>query len=216
LGATLFHLLAGRPPFSGSSPLILLSQHTREAPPALLQLRPELSEGLCRLVERMLAKAPDDRPADADALLRELERLLSGEPVDIAVRPRLPACDPANLLRYDFTWDLAASARQLWPYVSNTERLNRAAGIPAVQFTTQTPPEADAGAEGKTIEPPVRRFGRLRKLGITAAWEEYPFEWIEAKRMGGLREYSQGPFKWLVSVVELTPRAGGGTTLTHQ
>ena len=33
--------------------------------------------------------------------------------------------------------------------------------------------------------------------------------------MGILREYSQGPFKWLVSSVELLPRPGGGTTLIH-
>ena len=45
--------------------------------------------------------------------------------------------------------------------------------------------------------------------------EEYPYEWVEPKRMGIFREYSQGPFKWLVSSVELLPRAGGGTTLIH-
>ncbi len=34
--------------------------------------------------------------------------------------------------------------------------------------------------------------------------------------MGVLREYSQGPFVWLVSTVELIPRPGGGTTLVHR
>src|SRR5262249_46924518 len=43
-----------------------------------------------------------------------------------------------------------------------------------------------------------------------------PYEWVEARRMGVLREYSEGPFKWMVSVVELEPRAGGGTTLRHK
>ena len=47
-------------------------------------------------------------------------------------------------------------------------------------------------------------------------WEEHPFEWIEARRLGVLREYSKGPFKWLVSIVELLPRSGGGTTLQHR
>ena len=45
--------------------------------------------------------------------------------------------------------------------------------------------------------------------------EEYPYEWVEPRRMGILREYTQGPFKWLVSSVELLPRPGGGTTLIH-
>ena len=39
--------------------------------------------------------------------------------------------------------------------------------------------------------------------------EEHPYEWVEPRRMGVLREYSQGPFVWLVSAVELIPRARG-------
>src|SRR5262249_5553372 len=105
---------------------------------------------------------------------------------------------------YDWTWDLEASPRQLWPYVSNTDRLNRAVGLPAVHFTTVP------------TEHGVRRLAQVRKLGLQVAWEEFPFEWVEGRRMGVLREFSQGPFKWFVSVTELLPRAGGGTTLTHQ
>ena len=43
--------------------------------------------------------------------------------------------------------------------------------------------------------------------------EEYPYEWVEPRRMGVIREYSQGPFRWMVSTVELIPRSTGGTTL---
>jgi serine/threonine protein kinase/class 3 adenylate cyclase len=207
LGATLFYLLAGRPPFKADSALALLARHRSEPPPSLARINPALSEGTCRLVEKALAKSPEARYAAAGDLLRDLERLLRGEPTALAVHPRLPPCDPAAVLHYDFVWQLESSPRQLWPYVSNTERLNRAAGLPAVRFTT----EAAAGESDR-----VRRFGNFRKAGLTAAWEEHPFEWVEARRMGVLREYTQGPFKWLVSTVELTPRAGGGTTLTHQ
>ena len=35
---------------------------------------------------------------------------------------------------------------------------------------------------------------------MTASWEEFPFEWIEARRMGVLREFRQGPFKWFISI----------------
>jgi class 3 adenylate cyclase len=38
---------------------------------------------------------------------------------------------------------------------------------------------------------------------------------VAPQRFGVLREYDQGPFKWLVSQVELAPRGGGGTTLVH-
>jgi serine/threonine protein kinase/class 3 adenylate cyclase len=205
LGATLFHLLAGRPPFLAPTTQALIAMHCRDAPPSLQKLNDRLSDGVCRLVEKALAKEPEHRYADAEALLRDLERLQRGEPSTMVVHPRLPACDPARLIQYDWSWDLQASPAQLWPYVSNTERLNRAVSLPSVEFTAET----DEGGR-------VRRFGRFRKLGVTASWREHPFEWVEGRRFGVLREYEQGPFSWLVSLVELAPRPGGGTTLSHR
>jgi serine/threonine protein kinase/class 3 adenylate cyclase len=213
MGATLFHLLAGRPPFLAANTLSLVAMHCNQPPPELQKLNPLVSEGACQIVEKCLAKSPAARYANAAALLHDLERALRGEPTSIVVHPRLPPCNPDHVLRYDWTWELKASPRQLWPHVSNTERLNRAAGLSAVQFTTQLSPGKLDTLDGR---PRVRRFGKFRKAGITAAWEEHPFEWIEAQRMGVLREYSQGPFKWMVSIVELAPRANGGTLLTHR
>jgi class 3 adenylate cyclase len=86
--------------------------------------------------------------------------------------------------------------------VSNTERLNRAIGLPAVRFTTR--------ADGRR----VRRFAEARKSGLVGRWEEHPFEWVEERRFGVLREFSRGPFAWITSAVELTP-CDGGTKLTH-
>jgi class 3 adenylate cyclase len=204
MGATLFHLLAGRPPFTGPTALAVVAMHRNDPLPPLAKLNPAVSEGVCRLVERTMAKQPDLRHADAGALLRDLDRLLRGELANLAVHPRLPAADPRLVLHYDWTWELEASPRQLWPHVSNTDRLNRAVGLPASEFTTVP------GESG------VQRFGKVRRMGLTIAYEEFPFEWVEARRMGVLREFSQGPFKWVVSMTELVPRAGGGTTLTHQ
>jgi serine/threonine protein kinase/class 3 adenylate cyclase len=203
LGATLFHLLAGRPPFLGDTPFALITRHANEPPPSLQKLNPAVSEAACRVVEKCLAKTPDQRYLNAGELLTDLERLLRGEPAALVLHPRLPECDPAKVIHYDWSWELDAPPQQLWPYVSNTERLNRAAGVPAVQFTTRPEP-------GRR----VRRFGRFRKAGLTAAWEEHPFEWVEGRRFGVLRAYHEGPFKWIVATVELEPRLGGGTRLS--
>src|SRR5262249_21886456 len=54
------------------------------------------------------------------------------------------------------------------------------------------------------------------KAMMTEVGEESPYGWVEPRRMGVLREYSQGPFVWVVSTVELLPRPGGGTTLVHR
>lgn len=204
LGATLFHVLAGRPPFEAERSLDLIAKHCQEPPPPLSRFNPDVSEGACRLVEKCLAKLPEARYLDAGELLRDLERLLRGEPTSISVHPRLPVCDPRNVIKYVWTWELEATPRQLWPFIANTDRLNRAIGLPPVQFTDQ--------ADGQGV---VRRQGQLRKLGMTAAWHEHPFEWIEGRRMGALREYQKGPFKWLLAILEMVPRAGGGTTLTN-
>ncbi len=204
MGATLFHLLAGRPPFLADDVIGLLAMHRYDTPPSLRELNPRLSEGICLLVEKALAKAPEGRYPDAGALLADLERLARGEPISVAAHPTLPDGDPARVLEYAFRWELAATPRQLWPFVSDTERLNRAVGLPPVRFATR---EVPGGG--------VRRFGTVRKLGLTATWEEHPFEWVEARRLGVLREYSRGPIRWLVSVVSLDPRPDGGTTLRH-
>jgi serine/threonine protein kinase len=203
MGATLFHLLAGRPPFLASTTLGLIAQHCNEPPPDLRQLRPKLSDGVCRLVARCLAKEPGERFANAAALLEELERLQRGKPSRFDIHPRLPAGDAGRVVRYDWSWELDASPAQLWPYVSNTERLNRAAGLPPVQYTIQ--PTPDGG---------VRYFGKLRRAGLTIAWEEHPFEWVEGRRYGILREFTRGPFRWFQAVIELVPRHNGGTLLT--
>jgi serine/threonine protein kinase/class 3 adenylate cyclase len=205
LGATLFHLLSGRPPFEAESAFGLLAAHATDAPPPLRQLNAAISEATCQVVEKCLAKTPEARYADASALLSDLERLLRGEPTHINIHPKLPIGDPRRLFQFDWVWDLEASPAQLWPYVSNTERLNRAAGLPPVKYTTE--PNATGGS---------RRYGEFRKAGVINTWREHPFEWVEGRRMGVLREYSRGVLRWLASIVELEPRTNGGTRLTHR
>jgi serine/threonine protein kinase/class 3 adenylate cyclase len=204
LGATLFHLLTGRPPFQGTSAFDLIAKLRSESPPAVDTLNSAVSEGACQVVAKALAKRPEERYRDAGEMLRDLDRLLRGEPTSLVAHPLRPACDPRDLVRYQFRWELASAPRQLWPSVSNTERLNRALGLPAVTFHN----EFDA-AEG------VKRFGQFQTAGLEVSWREQPYEWIEGQRMGVLREFSRGPFRWFVSIVEMTPRAEGGTTLEH-
>ena len=138
-------------------------------------------------------------------MLRDIEALLHGQPTDLAIHPRLPDCDPHRVVQFEFRWELESSPRQLWPLVTNTDRLDRAIGFAPVKYKTRYEPGRG-----------VRTFAEGRKAGMVEVGEEHPYEWIEPRRMGVLREYSQGPFRWMVSVVELTPRPGGGTTLIHR
>src|SRR5262249_61729058 len=73
LGCTLYHLLAGKPPFPHGSVLEKVKAHAEESPRPLCELRPDVPPGLAQVVERMLAKDPAARyqtPAEvADALV---------------------------------------------------------------------------------------------------------------------------------------------------
>ncbi|RMG07447.1 MAG: FHA domain-containing protein [Planctomycetota bacterium] len=75
LGATLYHLLGGRPPFRADRPDVLL-RIVEEPPPELGDLRSELPPALLRLVHELLAKRPEARPSSAAEVRQRLAELL--------------------------------------------------------------------------------------------------------------------------------------------
>jgi tRNA A-37 threonylcarbamoyl transferase component Bud32 len=73
LGCTLYFLLTGRVPFPGGTLIDKCVHHALDAPPPLSSLRPGLPAGLAAVVERMMAKRPEDRfptPAEVFGALR--------------------------------------------------------------------------------------------------------------------------------------------------
>ncbi len=72
LGITAYHMLAGEPPFSGDSPLTVALQHLNHPPVPLASRRPGLPPRLVHVVERMIAKKPEERYSDPAALANEL------------------------------------------------------------------------------------------------------------------------------------------------
>lgn len=75
LGATVYHLLAGRPPYSGASAVAVVMAHIKEPLPPLSSARPDLPAGLCEIVDRLLAKQPTDRFESPQALLKAVDQL---------------------------------------------------------------------------------------------------------------------------------------------
>ena len=71
-GVMAYEMLAGRPPFMGTSPHKLLAAHMTETPEALRLLRPDCPVPLADLVMHCLAKDPDLRPQTAAELVRRL------------------------------------------------------------------------------------------------------------------------------------------------
>ena len=91
LGATLYHLVTGHTPFKGTSGALVMSMHLVQPLADPRTYVPGLSEGLCRILRKMMAKSRNERYADVDALDRDLYRLQTGEapegtePADTAV-----------------------------------------------------------------------------------------------------------------------------------
>ncbi|MEM9293816.1 MAG: protein kinase [Acidobacteriota bacterium] len=75
LGSLLYELLAGRPPFRGEHWLDTLRRVTSEEPPSLGDLHPGLPEELLTLLGQLLAKEPEDRPANAQIVAAQLRSL---------------------------------------------------------------------------------------------------------------------------------------------
>jgi serine/threonine protein kinase len=76
LGATAYHMFAGRPPFSGDTPLALAMQHIQAEPVSLQQIRPDLPGPLVEIVQRLLKKSPEERYASASELARDLRQFI--------------------------------------------------------------------------------------------------------------------------------------------
>ena len=88
LGAMLYEMLTGRPPFLGESAVGIISQHLSTAPVAPSWHNPEVPAELEELVLELLAKSPADRPANAAAAGARLASIAAGPhaPVDEQVR----------------------------------------------------------------------------------------------------------------------------------
>jgi serine/threonine protein kinase len=74
LGANLYALLTGKPPFSGDTATEIVQRIRREDPTRLRTLYADLPEELEDIIHRMLAKRPPERPASAAVLLVEVEK----------------------------------------------------------------------------------------------------------------------------------------------
>ncbi len=91
LGAILFQLLTGKPPFRSTDPRAVLRMHLTDTPPSAAALRPEIPAQLDDLVGALLAKRPEERPAHAEEVRERLASFLPPlHPAAPGLAPTLP------------------------------------------------------------------------------------------------------------------------------
>ncbi|MBI4613659.1 MAG: serine/threonine protein kinase [Planctomycetes bacterium] len=79
LGATLYKMLTGSPPYAGESAAAILVQHLRGPLVPPRERRPEISPAADLLVRRMMSRDPERRHPNAAALMADLSRIAAGE-----------------------------------------------------------------------------------------------------------------------------------------
>lgn len=137
LGVVAYECLTGRPPFTGPTPMAVVSEHlTKEPPP----LPPAFSPAAAALVGRALAKDPADRWPDAAAMARAADQgaasTLSAQPA-----PSKPAGRRRLTLIAGITTLAAAAAVTVWalPEDAPASRRPQAALKPAPASAPATP-----------------------------------------------------------------------------
>jgi len=75
LGAVVYEMVTGRPPFVGDDALAVISQHINTAPVAPSWHNPAVPPALDSLILRLLATSPTERPQSAATVLAELNKI---------------------------------------------------------------------------------------------------------------------------------------------
>ena len=75
VGLLAYELLSGASPFAAPSPTATMTAQLTRIPEPLHVLRSDVPPAFSELVQHCLAKSPDDRPKDAQAVLAELDRI---------------------------------------------------------------------------------------------------------------------------------------------
>ena len=138
----LFEMLTGRPPFVADEALRVLSMHMTQPPPSVAEVAPDVTipRALEALIQRGLAKKPEDRPATAAAYLAELDRAMAPPPPTSFEPTRALAPRPATTrLRRRRTWQIAGLA-------AIAVALAAAIGISRNGSASRAPAEAPAEA----------------------------------------------------------------------
>src|SRR5690349_15659676 len=105
-------------------------------------------------------------------------------------------------IRYERERSYPMTVAEAWRLLADTDHLNRAIGLPSIEFST--------------LPDPLIRQARAKAFGvIPVRWRELPFDWIRDRRYAVRREFDGGPIAVMVVGIELRPAGPGVTVLSY-
>jgi serine/threonine-protein kinase len=178
LGCVLYEMVAGHPPFTGTTAQQVIARHLIDTAPSLEAARPGLPAPVARAIERALAKAPADRFGSAAAFARSLRSEAAAPPpaglppASVSRTGRTPA------LRRRAVWGVGAvlvvAALVLATNPGNLRHRAGTAGAPRIESLAVLPldnlsndPEQEYFADGMT-EALIGNLTQIRALRVTS------------------------------------------------
>lgn len=169
-GLLAYELLMGASPFAAPSPTATMTAQLTRTPEPLHTLRPDVPPAFSQLISRLLAKDPSDRPADAQVVLAELDRVSGAMAADHHRATSDPAVTPR---RAASPWPVALSAAAVIALIGGGFyfTLNRGETVTPGRVDTLVVSGGSDNAEGETLPAPVaqRQMTRADSLAIAAA-----------------------------------------------
>jgi tetratricopeptide (TPR) repeat protein len=118
LGIVMYQMLSGRLPFDAKSPWSIISQHIASKPPSLRLGNTDLPEAVEYLVNKSMAKRPEDRFQTPLELIQAIEDVLGGREIATVETP-VPEQDIAGLVEDLYRRAVEASQAEEWQRAVN-------------------------------------------------------------------------------------------------
>jgi hypothetical protein len=165
LGSVLYAMCTGRPPFEGENTFAILKRVIEEEPRPVRELAPQVPEWLCRIVEKLHAKAPAERfqtAKEVAELLADCEAQWKAK-AGLTDTSRIPVPRPA---RGGWWWVIASVLALLvgLGVYALTRQLPRPEPEPGKVDTPDTPKAPEKRPESKKkAPPPTKTLAELEK-----------------------------------------------------
>jgi eukaryotic-like serine/threonine-protein kinase len=165
LGVAAFFALSGKFPFDSETPSAILVSHVTRPAPRLLDVAPDVPASIAAIVDRCLAKSPNDRFETSGALADALERVRA----DAAAGDRARAADAKGLISETQAQSVWRRAAELQAYTSSqpAPSLPQLAPKPSRQLSESSAYQladvkasaVDAGIPEQFVQQALREYG---------------------------------------------------------